>query len=538
MSNENTAFIDNLTEARPQLKDTQRLPPSELAKRILTIKGRPYSLDDRKIMKEFVMDSSAHRILVIGGRQIEKSTTVAAKMIIYSIFIPYFNAVYVAPSPEQRKLFAYQRTKAFIDDMNPKLRKALFKNHQDEKRVFFIPFANNSAIIHYHTGTRPDKVRSVSADMLVFDEVQDHDPDALEVIEHTLFHSDFKGGYELVAGTAKSVEHPTQYYWEKSTQAEYLIKCNHCGHWNVPGIKNIGPKGLICEKCGRPIDIKDGEIVHRYSPDPNHPFLGIRFPQIISPFVVYDEFLWQMEIYSKIQRGENLEKIFNEMLALPTKSIDRPITREELQRVCIDNLPNDLSNVLKYRKNGKFVIGIDWGTGRSSYTVLVVAEVTVNNRVNVLYMKRFDGLEADMSVAMPIIFETINIVRPQLILADWGFSGGRIDDLWAKYGKSRVIATYNSNTAKGTMKYNKDIHGLVVSKTWMMDEMFRDIKRGYIIFPRYQDVKFYLTDFTNVIRNVNENTNSYKYTRYPGKSDDFAVTTALVNLGAMIVRSR
>ena len=532
-----TAFLDNIEEARPQLKGKKRVKPSEIAKALLTLKGKPYSLDDRKIMRDFVMDSPAHRILVIGGRQIEKSTTIAAKMLIYSLSIPFFNAVYVAPSPEQRKIFAYQRTKAFLDGIRPEIRKHLFLNRQDEKRVFYIPFANSSSIIHYHTGTNPDKVRSVSADMLVFDEVQDHDADALGVIEHVLFHSDFRGGYELIAGTAKTIEHPTHYYWEKSTQAEFLIKCEHCGHWNIPSIKNIGPEGLVCEKCGRPIDIRNGKIVHRYSPGPDHPFLGIRFPQIISPFVVNDKYLWKMEIYSKIRRGENIEKIMNEMLALPTETIDRPLTRNDLRRVCLSQIKNSLINIEKYRKRGRFVVGIDWGTGRASYTVIVVAEVTINNRINVLYMRRFEGLEAKMDIAMPLIFEIIDFVKPELILADWGFSGGRIDDLWAKYGRERVLSTFNTNSAHRTARYNREINGLIISKTWMMDIMFRDIKKGYIIFPRWEDVSHYMLDFTNVIRNINEKTGRYNYTRNPGKSDDFAVTTAVVNVGAMIVRT-
>ena len=532
---EDIIFLDNLDEARPQLKGRPRTRPSDIAKAILTIKGRPYSLDDRKIMREFLMDNAAHNILIVGGRQIEKSTTMAAKMLIYAITIPYFNVVYVAPSPEQRKIFAYQRTKAFIDDMKPVVKDKLFRTTQDSKKVFFITFANNSSIFHYHTGSNPDRVRAVSADMLVFDEVQDHDPDALAVIEHVKFHSDFMG-YELVAGTAKTIEHPIQYYWEKSTQAEYLIKCNHCGHWNVPGIKNIGPDGLVCEKCGRPISIEDGEIVHRYPPSEEKPFLGIRFPQIISPFVVNNPHLWKIEIYSKIKRGENIEKIMNEMLALPTETIDQPITRDEIKKVCVSGLRNKLDNVKKY-KHGKYIVGIDWGTGRASYTVVVVAEITIGNRLNVVYMKRYEGLEANMNFAMKDIMETIDFVDPVLVFADWGFSGGRIDDLWAKYGKGRVMATYNSNSTKNKVKYNREISGLVISKTWMMDSLFRDIKKGNIVLPDYRDIEFYISDFTNVIRNINDKTGRYNYTRHPGKSDDFAVTTGVLNIGAKIARN-
>ena len=91
-------------------------------------------------------------------------------------------------------------------------------------------FANGS-LIHFRSAhLSPDRVRGITADQLAIDEIQDILADHIPVILETISHSNYK--YQIYAGTPKTYENTLQQQWEKTTQCEFLIKCDGCNKYN------------------------------------------------------------------------------------------------------------------------------------------------------------------------------------------------------------------------------------------------------------------------------------------------------------------
>jgi phage terminase large subunit GpA-like protein len=87
-------------------------------------------------------------------------------------------------------------------------------------------------------------------------------------------------------GTPKTLDTLMAQHWFGSSQAEWSIRCEHCGYWNVPALDQdldlmIGPKvpkwtvnkerpGVICagksrvdgKQCGQPLHTHNGMWVH------------------------------------------------------------------------------------------------------------------------------------------------------------------------------------------------------------------------------------------------------------------------------------
>lgn len=97
---------------------------------------------------------------------------------------------------------------------------------------------------------------------------QDLRKDVITVVQETMSRSMIKK--TVYAGTPKRTRGTLADLWYKSTQFEYVIKCDACNHWNILGADNIGLNGLICSKCGEGIDLRvaKGEWASTFD-DPN-----------------------------------------------------------------------------------------------------------------------------------------------------------------------------------------------------------------------------------------------------------------------------
>ena len=504
-------------------KDGQPILPSRLLDIFFRIKGQKWGIEEREIMRRLVMDGAFTDVYIQGGRQIEKSTHFAAKEIIFARTLPNIAILHTAPSDSQTKMFAKERIRPLLQSMPDY--EQLFPRASDRVRVRSIYFPNTASTINIeHSGETGDRLRGFSADMLVLDEIQDMSPEAVFTLQETTSHSALSGGITLAAGTAKTTEHMTQWAWEHSTQGEFLIKCPHCGHWNIPTEKNIGENGLVCSKCGKPISIDDGKIVMR-KPIDKARFVGIRFPQIIAPHLAKDPLLWKKNVWNKYNETTDRTAILNEMLGLPAGSVNRPITKETMIALSHPQLKNEIPT-----EKRPYIITIDWGTGRQSFTVMTVVDLGTPGRYIVRYIKRYEGQEADANFYLPHMLKVIEQIKPIGIFADWGFSGGNID-LLMKRTNYPVYPMINTSS-KTPIRANKQTGFISVNKTDMLSTLFAEIKMGNVIFFNQQDMeagKFY-DEFTGWFIDFKEDNKGNKklvYRHAFNQSVDVSITAAM-----------
>ena len=120
--------------------------PSEFAETAIRIPeaGRisDFSFTGREYLRK-VYDTPANKILLLCGRQTEKTTTLGNRMLCYSALVNNFRSLYVAPSAEQAKVFSNDRIKDPIE-ASPMLR--AYTTSAINQAVFFKKFINYSQI--------------------------------------------------------------------------------------------------------------------------------------------------------------------------------------------------------------------------------------------------------------------------------------------------------------------------------------------------------------------------------------------------------
>lgn len=83
---------------------------------LLNLKGKPYRLDDHFVFEPFFQLRPPGKLLYMTGRQVAKSTSLAAQGVVQSLVIAHFNTLYVLPQFELARRFSNNYVKSFIDD--------------------------------------------------------------------------------------------------------------------------------------------------------------------------------------------------------------------------------------------------------------------------------------------------------------------------------------------------------------------------------------------------------------------------------------
>ena len=83
--------------------------------------------------------------------------------------------------------------------------------------------------------------------------------------------------------------------WNRSSQAEWVIRCEHCNKFNIPNpeqdlLKMIGKRGPVCAKCGQPVFPKNGGYVHA-RPERQLSFPGYHISQTVHPLHILSQVL-------------------------------------------------------------------------------------------------------------------------------------------------------------------------------------------------------------------------------------------------------
>ena len=146
-------------------------------------------------------------------------------------------------------------------------------------------------------------MKSVPADMIVFDELDEATPEAKSLAKERLSHSDYKRVIELSNPSLPGYGIDEAY--EFSDQRHWTIRCDGCGVWTAPDKafptklgqevriiqeRDDGTHYLACPKCGEELDVGAGEWVADFPDRRTH---GYRISQLFS---------------SKVDPGEILEE--------------------------------------------------------------------------------------------------------------------------------------------------------------------------------------------------------------------------------------
>lgn len=525
---------------------------------MLNLNGKPYTLSDHYPFSPIMRCLMPKQQVWKTGRQVSKSTSLAAHGVVLSNAIPYFKTLYVTPLYEQIRRFSNNYVRPFIDQSPVK---ALWSGTNTENSVLQRSFKNMSLMIFSFALLDADRVRGVSAHKVAIDEVQDMDPDHLPIIQETMAYS--RWALTQYAGTSKSLSNPLEGLWRRSSQAEWFIKCESCAHWNIPALefdldKMIGEynihisekqPGTVCAKCQKPINPRLGRWVHRY-PNKRWSFSGYHVPQIIMPLHFADPEKWSMLLQKREGFGNTtIAQFYNEVMGEAVDAGQKIITETELKAACLLPWQNKkeptqecLANLEHYRHR---VLAIDWGGGGEegvSFTVLAVLGLRHNGIIDVLWGKRLLLGANHLAEAMECM-KYANTFKADFVAHDYtgagtvretvmvqaGFNLDRVMAMRLVRAASQDIMVYRPPTPINHRQHYS------IDKTRSLLYTCQAIKMKQVQFFKYdwegEDNTGLIADFLALVENKAESRiagDIYTITRNTLLSDDFAQA---VNLG-------
>lgn len=464
-----------------------------------------------------IYNSTSDEIVMHFSRQTAKSTTLANLCITNAATTPYFKILYISPSRDQTQVFSRDRVTPVIE--GSEFIKDFYTSPVLVQNVFTKQFLNGSMIYMRYAGHDADRIRGLSADMNLFDEVQDLKADVIPVIQETVSRSNFKK--HMYVGTPKTSRSTLAKYWRDSTQNEYIIKCPKCNHWNILNEDNIGPTSLVCSKCNKKLSLKElqGEWVSTYSQTQPPPVEGFRVCAL--HFAEAPWVNWKKDIIQKRERTSK-QVFLNETLALEYDAGSMPITELQLSACCEQR---DMGySPSRLEESYETVLGIDYGpiNSENSFTTVSVVQKRLD-KFYVLYMKKFTGKEADYSFIHREVPKIMNEWNCLFIAADHGMGEASNSEIRSKVGNEKLIAFLHNKSQKKPIDYNKNIGVYILNRTANMDRIFSMLKQRKILFPSWEYTKPFAEDILNIRLEYADDEQSYSYTN-EGPDDFFHAT--------------
>ncbi len=322
---------------------------------------------------------------------------------------------------------------------------------------------------------RPDgkapQLKSIDADVLVLDEVDEMDPRAPSIAVKRLGHS--------VIAEERWISTPTypgfgiHAAWMLSDQREWMIKCTRCGRRQALTIGHVvrewdeleRPREwnkdkqrrayAACEKCGKPLNrLGPGTWV---ATNPKVETMGFHLTKLFSPTAVLDELVANLQTTDETKRRE----AFNQDLGLPYLPKGGQLTDETL-----DACRRDYAHGPK--PNERTILGAD--VGKTIHVVIRSEELEPETGERA---QRFAG-EVESFESLGRLMRQYNVSRAVI---DALPETREARKLQASFPKGVMWLAYYVNQRAGT-KYQapeiwNDTEGVVnLDRTRSMDRMF------------------------------------------------------------------
>jgi hypothetical protein len=348
-----------------------------------------------------------------GARQLSKTVSLTARQLMLTHLIDGFSSLYIVPYPQQKKVYGTR-----LKDMYQRFRIA--QKHTN--------FRNNLYLKEFPTGqedgvisaglimivnmlTNSDAARGGTFDELIFDELQDIDPN---LIEETLqLNQASRLRTTLYSGSSKTTDTYLETAFQMSTASEWVVKCAHCGFENwadldcqysgPEGVRDImdmiQPQGPSCLCCGKVFRPETGRVVMRHPERLKTYDLGIHIPQIMVPGIVNNPARWRQIVRTK--KGDR-RKYLNETLGVAVSEGESEISEAQLKAICTLKLSHTERVTKAFTRQYRIVVsGIDYGgsdhqtnfKGKTSFTrhVIIGIDHDDERHIDILHMSQHSG---------------------------------------------------------------------------------------------------------------------------------------------------
>lgn len=512
----------------------------------LSLKGRPYTIDDHFPFEPFFSPNLPRSFTAKAGRQIAKSTGIAAQGVIQSATTSHFNTLFITPLFETVRRLSSNYVREFIETSPVK---RLITAPGQSANVLQRTFRNGSSMFFSYALLDVTRTRGINTDKCAFDEVQNMDETFIPLIQETMSGSPY-GGISQFTGTPLTLDGTLEKLWLRSSQAEWVIDCPACHYENVPALSHdlvdmIGPwrediseekPGTICAKCKKPINPRTGRWLHG-SPELADSAPGYHMPQVIFPMHYADVDKWR-ELLIKQARMAPYQ-FFNEVCGESYDIGAKLITLSAIRQAAVLH-PNDINIAMSVARNYSFrVLSIDWGGGGvdgTSYTNYAVLGALPDGTIDVIY--GYKSLTPhDFMREAAIALDLVGKFGTHLLAHDYCGAGSLREQFIvnAGYPLDKIVPCwYVPGATQGVMRFVEanPLHPrdhYKIDKPRSLNLTCSQIHQGRLRFFKYDDSNGedmnLLRDFLALVEEKKESSRGrdiYSIVRSKNMTDDFA----------------
>jgi len=524
-----------IREAQPVADETSLFAVSDLYQSIFNFKGSPLSYWDfpywipvlNSIRLTESVPQSMRRILLLCSRQVGKSVFIGVNGVGKSIEMDNFTTIITQPTDKQISRFSVDTLKKLNKD-SITTDVFYYDRAKDQRQVKNKSYSNGSRIVLANIYSSVLSARGIPGDMMMIDEYQDTPEHNALIVEKSLQKSPYR--YKIFSGTPLHPDNIIQKQFDISTGTTWMIRCKACGHWNGPlGLSHIGKNGLICEKCYRRINGREGQWVDAR---PTAKLEGFSINELGVPRDAKGATEWNEII--RIVEEEDMVTIKNELLGESYTDSKHPITTKDIASHCDSNRKyvTHESEITPDMTRFSFG-GVDWAMETNphrdkekinSYTKLTIGHYdTLSCQLVIDFIKVYYGEEEDNDPAYveKDIVKWSNAFDVKVLGLDYGVGHKENQRIVSVLGYERTMEFQYMGDLADFVTYDSLALKWIIMKSELITTFIDDLKNNHLYrFAKYDgETSEHATDLTCIYKYNNTHKRSTMYGKT--KADDW-----------------
>lgn len=440
-------------------------------------------------------------VVIKKGRQVG-ATMMAAALDLYftnsGLFSkPPIRILHAFPSLGQVKKFSQDKLEGLIrTSKNDIINKGKLSSGTAVDNLTMKQFENGTLWVD-SIGEDGDRVRGMTVDGLLIDEIQDCFPTAVGNATKILTAAKYGAvgqGVQVYFGTPKEKNSYFASIWDISDQRYYHLGCKNCkdtfpfylpddDRWKEIWISGHTIKCPLCSCEQTKIEaIELGKWVSS-RPTEECKFVGFHINQLYIPYFTKENIVNLMPENNPLQT----ERIFrNEVIGEFYSGAGLPITRAEIYEKCRD-ADRSFAKVINPRDKNVY-LGADWG-GKDdgsdshvgqSYSCVVILSSRPDGTLLLEHTHKLR--KQDSNYRKETIHEMYKRFGVKQGISDFFFGQSEVRDLSAHYG-TRFLGAQGSGNLISPLKFREDELIVSYNKDLLIEEIFDMFRKGKIRFP-------------------------------------------------------
>lgn len=435
-------------------------PLADWAEDNIRLDGRPFSFERHEYLRGIYNDVAQHIVL---SKAAQIGGTVFSLLKSIHACLQGLDVVYFFPTRTDVLDFSKSRISPLIAD-NPFLSKQVIDTDTAGlKRI-------GEGFLHLRGMQSTVGMKSVPADMLVFDELDEAAPEAKSMAKERLAHSDYKRIIEL--SNPSLPDYGVDEVYLKSDQRHWTLQCWSCGTWTAldkafptklgQEVRIILPRPdgtfyRACPKCTGELDLAAGEWVADF---PDRKIHGYRISQLFASTVDPGEILGEYRTTRYADRFYNLK------IGIPWSDLERRLDPSAVLGLCGDQ------PMVENCSQGETFMGVD--TGKALHVVILRRRESKPKHevIHLCEVQSFEDLEG--------LWQKFNVFR---CVID-GLPETHATREFAKGHRARAFMSFFEGSQRGGPAWDYPKQMVKMNRTDALDLSRTVVREGDVLLPR------------------------------------------------------